>query len=723
MIKNRPVALLCLLFTGGVAAGLFLSFYITIPLVIISAGVISVCFIRFRFETKRLVASLLSVTLGIVCTFVHGWLEPSPTVIPLHEYEITATVQSVRATSYGKTVQLEGVSGMFDDVGFKINCNDARIHEGYQITLIGTLKEGTLLDKANGVDYIISSSEIIKCDEKADDIYSALLRARSKTSDFIFAAAGDKELAGFYSALFTGDASELPQELNASFSRSGISHILVVSGQHFSLIIMNIYLALMFILRRKKLCSGIAIVLAVLFALFTGASPSVLRAAFMCCMVFTMNFAMTSSDSFNSLMLSLTVILLFSPHAILSISLQLSFLSTMGVIFAAKYINKLRAKRLFNKKFAIIVISPILFSFTASLFCMPVFIAFFDTVSVFAPITNTLINALLTPMFVVGVPCLALARVFGFEACISLLDYAYRIIRFCSDWVADMRYACISVSLPHVKMALIPSVIAMLICPLLKIRRGIAILTSSIFAMIAIQFYCVIAYSRSLSDAPLLFIREGSASAYVIAADGDAVTLVDMNGSGSTKADVFDLGFTYIDNYIITECSEDSLKRLVATVPYVPVECIYAPEYIIGSEGNFYDFKKFAEQNDIKLYEYKPKTALEFCDTTVILPDRPEQGAFAITIESNERIAAIYGRSTYLSEINISEANSAVITMSFTESSLRPDILPDYADVIYYKYGYEDLFLSEMYHESQIKLYKSKLLLRFCDDGLCEVKQ
>ena len=81
-------------------------------------------------------------------------------------------------------------------------------------------------------------------------------------------------------ALCLGDRSGLSEERLDTFSASGISHVLVVSGLHLTMIVGAVLVLLRFCGRRIAALLTIPIVL--VFMLFIGGTPSVMRAGIMC---------------------------------------------------------------------------------------------------------------------------------------------------------------------------------------------------------------------------------------------------------------------------------------------------------------------------------------------------------------------------------------------------------------------------------------------------------
>ena len=142
---------------------------------------------------------------------------------------------------------------------------------------------------------------------------------------------GDR-IAGVLVGLLTGDKSVLDGELYNTFRETGIAHLMAVSGLHLSV---WVYALGSFIPERGKgaKLKYILLLFAVLFVmLLAGMSESVKRAGFMSLVFLFGKLSKRRSDSINSLGFALFVMILFNPACVLSISLQLSFLSTLGIL-------------------------------------------------------------------------------------------------------------------------------------------------------------------------------------------------------------------------------------------------------------------------------------------------------------------------------------------------------------------------------------------------------
>ncbi len=146
----------------------------------------------------------------------------------------------------------------------------------------------------------------------------------------------EKELA-VGSALILGYRDEIPEEVQTAYSQTGAMHVLAVSGLHVGII----FIILNFFLKKIKINTlswriiKVLIVLVVIwaFALVTGASPSVMRAAVMFSFLNVGLAFQRYSSIYNTLAASAFFILLFNPYLIASVGFQLSYLAVFGIVY------------------------------------------------------------------------------------------------------------------------------------------------------------------------------------------------------------------------------------------------------------------------------------------------------------------------------------------------------------------------------------------------------
>lgn len=165
----------------------------------------------------------------------------------------------------------------------------------------------------------------------------AMLRFRMQTD--VFNSNLSAQAQDMVVAIILGNSTFIDSDTREAFSSAGISHILALSGLHVGIVGSIIWLLFwpLDIAGGRKLRYAITIVALVAFAVFTGLSPSVVRATVMMGFVLTAYIFYRKSDPLNALLAAALLILAFSPLAIFDVGFQLSFITVASLlIFASK---------------------------------------------------------------------------------------------------------------------------------------------------------------------------------------------------------------------------------------------------------------------------------------------------------------------------------------------------------------------------------------------------
>jgi competence protein ComEC len=137
------------------------------------------------------------------------------------------------------------------------------------------------------------------------------------------------------SALVLGYKDEIDAQLKRAYSSSGAMHVLAVSGLHVGIIFL-IVSKLFYFIENKKYVKYIKLffLLGILwfYALITGLSPSVLRAATMFSFIAIAEATSRNTSFFNTLATSAFFLLLVNPFIIMEVGFQLSYLAVIGIV-------------------------------------------------------------------------------------------------------------------------------------------------------------------------------------------------------------------------------------------------------------------------------------------------------------------------------------------------------------------------------------------------------
>ena len=233
------------------------------------------------------------------------------------------------------------------------------------------------------------------------------------------------------SALTMGYKNLLDDETRRIFSASGAMHILAVSGLHVGVLFFIVSSILFFLDRSKKGKRTKAILLILFlwfFAIFTGLSPSVLRASLMFSLVIVGTALSRKTNIYNTLSASAFVLLCFNPMLIKEIGFQLSYLAVTSIVFFYPHIYKLIyiKNKWLDKVWALIAVSIAaqLGTFPLTLFYFHQFPNYFLLTNLFAiPLASIILYLVIGMLFVSYLP--AIAGILGYllNQTLSLLNY------------------------------------------------------------------------------------------------------------------------------------------------------------------------------------------------------------------------------------------------------------------------------------------------------------
>lgn len=152
-----------------------------------------------------------------------------------------------------------------------------------------------------------------------------------------------KEERAIIKALLLGDKVEIDKDLYNSFSQTGAIHVLAVSGLHVGAVL-YLFMYLFRILPKNRWITWIVkptfiSVIALIYVMLTGASPSVIRASVMFVLLLVGREWFRNVHIINILFVSAIWMLIYDPFLIYNLSFQFSYLSLAGIILFYPYIK------------------------------------------------------------------------------------------------------------------------------------------------------------------------------------------------------------------------------------------------------------------------------------------------------------------------------------------------------------------------------------------------
>ena len=222
---------------------------------------------------------------------------------------------------------------------------------GNQIQVSGTLRffeearnPGNFSQKFHyqkqGIEGLVWADQIKIVTDDTDILQEWLYHIRTEWKTQLLDRVGE-EHGGILSALLLGERREIEQETRTLYQKSGIGHILAISGLHMSFLGMGVYL----LLRKMGLSilnTGLfGIVFLLLYTLMIGFSASTLRAFLM--FVLKMGGEMTGRnyDTPTSLSLAAICVLLWRPLYLTDAGFLFSFGAILGLAIILPLLERL----------------------------------------------------------------------------------------------------------------------------------------------------------------------------------------------------------------------------------------------------------------------------------------------------------------------------------------------------------------------------------------------
>ncbi len=269
--------------------------------------------------------------------------------------------------------------------------------------------------KAKGVEYQISirKNEWWLPTAGSENTFTAfMIRIRDRLLRMIRELGlTDREYA-VTSALLFGYTRDIDPSLKRGYSIAGATHILSVSGMHVGVVYIFLDMLLRFMNRRiwSLRIKSTMIVFAIWFyALLTGMSPPVMRAAAMLSMVIVGITLRRKSEPLNIVAASAVILLFFMPSVLFDIGFQFSYLAVLGLVIFYKPVYDLYVTSLVlpDKIWSILAASM-----AAQLTTFPVALYYFHqfpnyfllTNIVVVPLSAWIIYSAMTGLFLAAVP-------------------------------------------------------------------------------------------------------------------------------------------------------------------------------------------------------------------------------------------------------------------------------------------------------------------------------
>ncbi len=270
------------------------------------------------------------------------------------EDKINGEVRIVKVTSYS-------IIGDYEGKNIILKTDKKNLYVGERYNVIGKIEN--IQDKNNGIVGELEPETINKVNK---DFITKLYEIKKNIYTRLEENLGTRK-AGLIASIAFGYSDYLDSEDKDDMKNFGVIHSISVSGLH---------VAIVYGFLRIFMGGKFGLLSTMIYVIFTGSNYSSIRAFVMLSCVEGGHILKRNNSSISALCLSAIILMIYQPYSIFSISFQLSYLATLGII-------------MFNNKFNNILYKmhpklrePLSLTLSAQIFTLPCLILIFKDFSV-----------------------------------------------------------------------------------------------------------------------------------------------------------------------------------------------------------------------------------------------------------------------------------------------------------------------------------------------------
>lgn len=456
----------------------------------------------------------------------------------------------------------------------------------------------------------------------------------------------DKRSAGVMRALICADKSTLDNELSTNFKILGLSHMLAVSGMHLGIIagLVRLLMNVLPIGRRSR--SILVLALSLVYVIVCAFTPSICRSLGMLSVLFLEPFSRRERDIVTSLFFSVTVICLISPCSIIDIGLLASFLSTLGIVtLGARLSDKIKTKRRITRA----ILDPLILTYSATVFVMPLSVFCFGTLSLIAPVANIIFLPILTLVMYSAPLLLAL----------SFSPLAYALPAALTSLLCSALCALADLmSLDFFLISLDYDLIAYLTIPFctlavfftVKSEIGDVLLPIALALFVGGAVVLNYVYVFPETTEPLC-VSDGKNDALILVHKRSAMIIDNSSGGGSFVLECIDKASEYgasVDTVLFTHPHTYQQSGISYALAKGRVKRVVLMGY---ADDNYYNLPEYIERNEVILDLVGNTCTFSYGDFTVDVSvgeiDRSSHPCSVVRVASHGKTTAYLGASSW----------------------------------------------------------------------------
>ncbi len=243
-------------------------------------------------------------------------------------------------------------------------------------------------------------------------------------------------------ALLTGDKAGIDKSIRRDFARSGVVHVLAVSGMHVGMLFLVLNFLFKYAVRSKKIRAVLILICLWSYCAVAGFSPSISRACTMFTFIIVADSLGRRTSIYNSIAASAFLLLIINPANLLEIGFQLSYSAVIGIVWMHPKLNSMLS-------IGIPVVKPVwslcCVSIAAQLGTLPLVLYYFGQFPTYFLISNLITIPMITYVFCTSLAAVVLSVCgYSFPQLHAILDYPLWCLRGFLRSISTADYAVVN---------------------------------------------------------------------------------------------------------------------------------------------------------------------------------------------------------------------------------------------------------------------------------------
>ncbi|KKQ60162.1 MAG: internalization-related competence protein ComEC/Rec2 protein [Parcubacteria group bacterium GW2011_GWE2_38_18] len=232
----------------------------------------------------------------------------------------------------------------------------------------------------------------------SDNFYNKTFWVKNQLRALINSGLVEPE-ASLARGMILGDQKGLPLDLRENFAKTGLSHIVAISGMNITMLAVWLMGLFLFLGLWRKQAFYFSLAIIIFYIILIGAPVSAIRAGIMSFLLLWSVYLGRISKLQNSLVFAGVIMILINPKILRDdIGFQLSFLALLGVVYCYPLLNywldKTKVPKLMGAR------DLISLTIAAQLTTMPIMANNFSQISIISPLSNLLVLWTLGPIMI-----------------------------------------------------------------------------------------------------------------------------------------------------------------------------------------------------------------------------------------------------------------------------------------------------------------------------------